>query len=204
MRMAYSTLAASRRRCRGSTSRWDTLPRLGAVERPRATLPHAFHQAGAEPRLPATDGGNARPRARRRARASGLSLPGVPLAASTWVRAVPLARGATRGLSDATRHTGPVGVMMGWTTFNMRGCNMRANRCRSRVALAPLHVEPCDGAMRRGEWCKTGGTHRVDGRRGWRGFWIQLAPKKPNVEPAVAPLRTYVSGLHADLWITLM
>ncbi len=97
----------------GSTSRWDTLPRLGAVERPRPTLPDAFNQAGAEPRLPTTDGRDRGPRARRCARASGVPLPRVPVAASAGIGAVPLARGATRGLCDAARHTGTVGEMMG-------------------------------------------------------------------------------------------
>ena len=86
----------------GSTSRWDTLPRLGAVERPRPTLLDAFHQARAESDLPETDGRDSGPRARRRARASGVPLPGLPLDASSWVRAVPLARGTARDLCDAT------------------------------------------------------------------------------------------------------
>ena len=84
-----------------STPRWDTLPRLGAVERRRATLSDALHQARAEPDLPPTDGRDRGPRARRRAGPAGVPLPGLPLAASPWVRAVPLARGAARGLCDA-------------------------------------------------------------------------------------------------------
>jgi len=86
---------------------------------------------------------------------------------------------------------------------------MRANRCHLRVALAPLNVEPCDGAMRRGEWCKTGGTHRVDGRPGRRKFGLRLARKGPmrNLPWDRCALmyqvytRTYVSGLHAHLCI---
>jgi len=180
----------------GSTSRWDTLPRLGALERPSATLPHAFQQARTEQALPTIDGRDSGQRARRRAGASGVSLPGVPMAPSAGIWSVPLARRARRGLRDAAWHAGPVGVMMGWTTFNMR-----ANGCRSRVAMAPLNVAPCDGAMRRGEWCKTGGTHRVDGRR---ACGLHLAPKGPMRSLPCDRCALMSSALHAHLWITAL